>query len=331
MFDYQKFKKTAYKFKYETLFETDTERVRYGDYLSRVNAVYNALLRLNFSGGTVMLFARTSPDAFSVALACDRAGYRCVITDSKLPVFEVENAVKKHTPALCIGEGRELLRISKRLIEIGCKSVVVTDNSPLPNVFPTEYSLSELVLQNDYVTVNSNTDKKGEFVFAFDDNTPLPDMSFANDIKAREGIVLDIPFYRNAGAYVFCELVYGCHRICFCDNSPKTLKKKKITTLVTAGDRCETPIETVRVCCSEKTYIGGGIFEKEQIESVLSKAYPMPVSLSAGEGKIRVGVSVGADADMEALQFYPPVQALKSVAKEILYPFDVPKMFAFKK
>lgn len=332
MFDYAEFRTIAYKYKYETVFETDSERVRYCDLLARVNAVYNALLRLNLSGGTVMLFARTGILPVCLAFACNRAGFDCVIADSRLPLYSVESAVKKHSPLICAGKGKELSRLSSRLLECGCKSVLVIDESPLPERFPTEYRLSSLIDENDYFTVGADSEKKGKTVFAFDDDTPLPQTDFISDYGKRDAVILDVPFYKRAGAHVLRELIFSCHRIYLTDDfSSKILKKKKVKHLITAGSKNKDfKGETAFVNCASHSVVGGGVFDKTEVGDILSKTSPLDISVDTDGEKIQIFVTVGDDADMDALQFYPPVQALRSVCKEVLYPYNAPKTFTFR-
>lgn len=332
MFDYDRFRTIAYKYKYETALETDSERVRYCDLLSKVNSVYNALLRLNLENGTVMLFARTGILPICVVLACNRAGFDCVIADSRLPLYAVESAVRKYTPIICAGEGKELKRLSSRLAECGCKSVLVIDDGPLPDCFPTEHRLSVLMSENDYFAVTTSDGKKGKITFAFDDDTPLPQTDFISGYGKRDAVIADVPFYNRAGAYLINELICSCHRIYLTDDfSSKILKKKKVKYLITAGcGNKNFKGETTVVSCTSLSVVGGGIFDKYEVEGILSKTSPLEISVDTDGEKIQIFVTVGEDADMDALQFYPPVQALRSVCKEVLYPYNAPKTFTFR-
>ncbi len=330
MFDYEKLKRCCYKFKYETAIETDTERIQYGELLTRVNAVFNALLRLNTGGGTVFIFSRTSVNSLCCAYACNRAGFDCVIADSRLPLFDVADIVNRFSPSLCIAQGRELRRISKTLFENGCKSSVCTDTAPLCSILPTEYRLSELIEQNDYLVVNHIRERCPNTYFAFDDGVLVTDFSWMKKFARRDGLLVRLPFYKHAGVQTVTELLYDCHRLVITDtDDAKILKKKKIRALVTADTKPAFSGETVALEMSVLPMVGGGVYDCDRITETVRKIYKLPFSISLEDGKIRVSVTVDSDADMGRLQLYPPVMALKTLCRELLYPFDTSKTFAF--
>lgn len=335
MFDYERLKTAAYKYKYETALETESRRISYKELLEMTDAVYNSLCVANASGGNVAVLLRACPEAVLVYFACARAGFECVSADSRLSPEKAARLAKEYNPSVVILPSSESLRLGGIFSKHGCKTAVFTGEMPDIQIFPAQFGFDILLDKNNYkVSEKKREQRAGGHAF-FDGNgykDILPQEIF--ELPPREPIYIALPVYENAGSLALTELLYSGRR-CFIPqtNDMKMFKRKKLCAVIC--DELSGPLypERFRFVFTVKTdaakpfaYAGGGTLYMREIEEKLSQTAGLPVQCRFDGVKIRIAVLTD---DINASDDSALVKKLANACSDILYAYNMPKSLVF--
>lgn len=333
MFDYNEFKISAYKYKYETAIETSFFRLTYGELLTRINAVSNSLFQMRLEGGIALL----SRDAFTVfvtACAASKAGIPCVIADSKMQMSEAEALIKKYTPQAVFLPTAELERIGGVFCENGCKTCIATEGTVQENsIFPSQFDFDSLIKINDYVTVREASNTTVKTCFFDGEDLVTPDLSAVFCHPIREGVYTDVPVFEPVGACILSALLKNGRKYCNLGRpDKKVFKKHKITTVITDA-RYEINADIIEApAAMSYLRVGGGLFRAKKLSKELTQAIQRQTECEFSDGKIRVVVTLLDTDDTKGLSKGSELaKTVISAANDILYPFETPKSFIFKR
>ena len=326
MYDFEKFKASAFKNKYEIAFETDKKRINYGEVLGKVNALYNALANMGISG-RALVFCGDAESTAVISFALSKAGVERILLNKKIPCFDAGKMCKKYLPSVCFLPANEFERLAPTLEKSGVKCVITTGDKP--PFFPAQFELSKLIESNDFkVFKDYNSTDKIEFY----EDAECETFSFA-DVLERDAVVLDIPLFCPAGARLFSNCLYSGKK-CFLPSefSPKYFKKHKVKMLVTDSGKekfykdfvCEKNFVPVG-----RRIVDGSFFDSDKLASKLSSLTDAKAEVSFNGAVI--GVSVIFDNDADDLKMKEETALIRSAAIDLLYPFDKKKTITVKK
>ena len=346
MFDYEKIKSAAYKYKYETALETQNVRISYKELLNMIDAVYNSLCVMNVTGGAVAVLLRSGRDLVCSAFACDRAGFDCVTADSRISVSCAARLAEKYRPSVVIMPSCELERLAEIFLHCDCKTVVLTetlaqgDNSDERQLFPAQFDFDSLLERNDYAFVDKDGEKRNSkhvFFGVGDDSAKyvdkLPDALSA--LSPRTPIYISLPFYEQAGALAITSLLYGGRR-CFLADVPdkKLFKRKKVgavlcdSVLTAAFAEYSCEILTVETDPERPfLYAGGGLLNLQEINAELIKLSGMKSFCEFDGCRLRIVFETDTVPDMQSEY----VKQLALDCRRLLSAYNVPKSFVFRK
>lgn len=347
MFDYEKIKSAAYKYKYETALETQNVRISYKELLNMIDAVYNSLCVMNVTGGAVAVLLRSGRDLACSSFACDRAGFDCVTADSRISVSRAARLAEKYRPSVVIMPSCELERLAEIFLRCDCKTAVLTetskqgDNSDVRQLFPAQFDFDSLLERNDYAYIDKGGEKKNSrhvFFGVGDDSVQYADTLPGDALSAlspRTPIYISLPFYEQAGALALTSLLYGGRR-CFLADMPdkKLFKRRKVGAVlcdsVLTAAFAEYPCEILTVETDPARpflYAGGGLLNLQEINAELIKISGMKSFCEFDGCRLRIVFETDAVPDMQSEY----VNQLALDCRRLLSAYDVPKSFVFRK
>ena len=337
MFDYEKYRAAAYKYKYETALETERRRISYKELYAMTDAFCNSLCVANPSGGSVAVLLRACPEAVCAYFACVKAGFDCISADSRLSLDKARLLAEKYRPTVVVMPSMEFSRLSDIFLHHDCKTAVFTGEAPQEQLFPAQFGFDILLEKNNYAVMDKKQERRTcEHIF-FDGNgfkDSLPSSLF--ELPVREPVYIGLPIYENAGSLALTELLYSGRR-CFIPQelNPAIFKRKKIHAAIC--DKLSKPSfsETFRSVFEADTdtskpfvYAGGGTLYTDAIGKYLSSVTGYSVSCLFDGTKIRIAVSA---EDIRIAEDAELIKAIKNVCADILYAYDMPKSVVFVK
>jgi len=310
MFDYERFKAAAYKFKYETAFEYLKNRVSYSDFLNLVNAFYNSLCQMGHRGN-ILLLSRDAFTVSTVSLAASKAGVACIHADSKILQDDVAFLCKKYMPSLVIFPLEQKPALCEVLLQQGIQSAIITDGVDTPS-FPKEFYFDDLLVLNNYLTKLPDFEKCPQQLFF--DNTYLCTVPEIDNLPLRDGIFIDCPAFTPAFAQTMSKLLYSGRKY--------TAAPKKIKTVLHISDDLEKQLGIVAV--------DGGLFYSDRLSKKLSQLCKHEINCTVENGKIRVIVKLFENESTSSITDSQLVKTLKLESTRLFMPYNVPKTFVFK-
>lgn len=330
MFDYLKFKASAYKHKYETAIEYKKHRVLYGELYEKVNAVYNSVCQMSLQD-TIVLLSRDVEQTICLSLAASRAGLRCVHAD---PMMSFDDAVaigNTYNPDVVVLPSSELIRIGEAFVKTGCKRAVITGIPTKETVFSSEFYYNDFLEMNNYRVSTTDDNNVADHVFADALPETIPDIS---TISIDDGICLDLPAFSSVAAAWLSEILETGHKCVIAEKyAPNIFKKQKIKTVVTS--RPETfdgfSCDTLKVTLPDGIFfVGDGIFDSTSLSMKMTQKCKRQITCEYVDGKIRSIVYLTPDEDVSSVTGTSFALSLKTAATEVFYPFAADKTFIFR-
>lgn len=346
MFDYDRIKSAAYKYKYETALETQSLRISYRELLNMIDAVYNSLCVMNVTGGAVAVLLRSCAASVCSSFACDRAGFECITADSLISEAAAERLAEKYRPSVVIMPYSQLLRLADVFLRFGCRTAVLTEipsqNGGIENnqMFPAQFEFDSLLEKNDYTFVDKDRGgRRFEHVFFSGGDCDgkyidtMPD-GIAN-LPPRTPVYIDLPLYEHAGAVAVTSLLYGGRR-CFLTDMPdkKLFKRKKVGAVIcdrlSAEAYRDFPCKILTAETDPRRpflYVGGGLFCLKDINARLSVISGMNAVCEFDGCRLRIIFETDSVPDMQSTY----VKRLAADCRRLLSAYNVPKSFVFRK
>lgn len=332
MFDYEKFKSAAYRYRYETAIETENGRLSYRKLLDMTNAVYNALCVIRPEKGVAALL-RAGAESISLYLACNRAGIRCISADSRLSVQNAERLAKEQEFSAVVMPERELSRLGGRFLSAGCTTCVTVGGDSMNRIFPAQFSYEQLLEKNDYPLAQKHGRGAGKHVF-FDGDYEPPLPRELDELPPREPVYIDLPVFTRAGAAAYFKMLTEGRR-CFVTDAPsrRLFSRKKVKyalCFASSARRLESEGCAALVCNdADAPYLsaGGGVLHPEQGKARLGAICGDKVDFDWDGEKLRIRVLCKSIPEADGAL----AAALKKECADLLLPLDVPKSFVFKK
>lgn len=327
---YESFRASAYKNKYEIAIETDSLRVSYGELIKTTGGFYNSLCQMSLYGKTVAVFTGGCVQTVSAVFAALKADCKCVVISPAGNLERINKSLSVYRPDIAVVYGKHLERLAPSLIAFGTSTaVVVGDDIPEQQYLPSVYSFDELVDINDY-SVQTPSGKDGSIVF----DAPSAEFLYTDAIEnlgKRDGVLFDLPLYTEAAYRALCNTLEGGKKCVFLKSpDKKTAKKKKIKLAVVANEKdydCQMAFAT-----SDEFYsIGGQILDIKQTEQYISEQCGYPAKIAYDGHKLKLFVELGRDADIAAVKSSPLAAALSGICAEAFFAINCTKSIVFKK
>lgn len=328
---YETFRATAYKNKYEIAIETETERISYGDLLKTVLAFYNSLCQMSLCGKTVAVFTGASSKTVAAVFGALKADCKCVIMSPSGNLERINKSLSVYRPDVAVVYSQHLNQLAPSLVAFGTScAVTIGDGIPEQQYLPSVYSFDELVEINDYA-IQSADGKNGQLVF----ESELAVFEHADAIKSlgkRDGVLFDLPLYTSASYYAL-EKVFENGKKCVFLTTPdkKTIKKKKVKLAIVGNTKNQLDCNTVAVSSDDVFAIQNQLLYVKDTEQYISERCGYPIKLSYDGSKLKVYVELGADADILSVSSSPLAQALSDICKDAFFAINCTKSIIFKK
>lgn len=326
---YQSFKTVAYKYKYETAIETDSERITYGELLDRSATLYNSFHQLGIAGKTVAVFTNSCPETVYAVLAASRAGARCVICRASGSLAGIKQMLFVYRPAVAIVHACHLERLAPVLNECDCHCAVTvgkTECDSIPSLFP----LSELMELNDYSVVGKPA-TEGSVVLA-NDGVRWDVTERIKALAPREGVFLSLPLYCGAGFDALWQAIMTGHKCVICDIPTKNLlKRKKVALCLVYEGEDNYGIDALYYSNPDTICINREFLYKEECDRSLSESTGYPVTCEYDGEKIKIVVTMSSESDIDSVKDSPLSAALGGYCADIFYGIICRKSIVFKK
>ena len=328
MFDYIKFRTTAYKHKYDTVLDTPNKRISYGELNSAVNALYNSLMNMGISGRALVMLGNT-PEFVTSCLALSKAGFEVMLVSPLVSSAELKAAYTAFEPSFVIATGEALNRLNGTLLQLGCITAVAVGNAQ--NVFPAQFDYDSLLASNDYRLVNTAEAESGNFCFFYQSeiNTPeLPEVDAA---------FLLLPLCEKQGAALLSQLIYNGGRcILGGEVNKKTVKKKKADALFVDPSLAYMYSD---IGCKVYTFefsqnlrrCGDRLVDVALVSKHFTELCRAPVTISFSGVRLHITLTLDGNASKENVAEHPAVKAVKAAAGDLLFAIPSPKTFSVKK
>lgn len=326
---YQTFKTVAYKYKYETAIETESERITYGELLERTSRLYNSFCQLGLEGKTVAVFTNNCPETVYAVLAASRAGARCVICPASGPISQIRQSFFVYRPVVAILHACHLSRIAPVMDECGCHCAVTVGKAEC-DFLPAVHTLSDLMQLNDYV-VPTPPKAEGAVVLASDGVR----WDVTERIKAlppREGVYLSLPLYCGAGFDALWQALVTGHKCVICDIPTKAfLKRKKVSLCLLYEGQDSFGLDAEFYSNPNTFCINNEFLYKEKSDSLLSERVGYPVECDFCDNKLRISITLTKDADIDSVKNSPLSHAIKEYCSDVFCGIICQKSVVFKK
>lgn len=327
MFDYLKFRTSAYKHKYDIAVETDSKRITYGELNSDVISLCNSLANMNIGKSALVML----PDCAELAVSClalSKAGFERMLASPLLSSADVGEILLSFIPDVVFLPSEQLGRLGPVLADHGCACAVVLGNEQC--IFPAQFDYYDLIVRNDYRVASECQPSQSEPVFFYDSDKPLPESITADAACIR------LPLCEKQGAFVLSDILYrGAKWVHIKEINKKTVKKKKADRVFTdpssaymyAGAGCEVDVlpfaERFRRC-------GDRLADLSKLSEQFCAVCKDSVTVSFSGVKMHITLTLGADAGKTDIESHPSVAAVKRAAPDLLYGIDCPKTFTVK-
>lgn len=326
---YQQFKTVAYKFKYETAIETESERITYGELLQRSATLYNSFFQLGIAGKTVAVFTNNCPETVYAVLAASRAGARCVICRVSGPLKKIKETLSVYRPSVAIVHACHLGRISPALAGCGCHCAVTVGRAQDDSI-PSLYTLADLMEINDYNTV-APQEGEGSVVLA-NDGVHWDVTERIAALPAREGVFLSLPLYCGAGFDALWQTLMTGHKCVICDIPTKgMLRRKKVSLCLVYEGEDSFGIDAEYYSNPDTYCINREFMYKAECEDYLSESTGYPVDCTFDGKRLRITLTLNSDSDIEAVKDSPLSHALSGYCADTFYGMICRKSVVFKK
>lgn len=326
MYDYEKFKAAAYRYKYDIAAEFEKSRLTYNELYEKVNALYNALANMGVSGSAVLL----CPEPFELmvsAFALSKCSLERIICNYKISEYELKKICKKYSPSVVFLKNTELERLAPVLSEAGVNTAVTYGASG--QLLPAVFEYEKLVDTNDYLLVKEYTaSAKTEFLTA-----AKCDMLKLSDEQIKGGVFVDIPSASEPFASAVCDILYRGGRLFFTQNlTKKMVSKKKISCVLTDSRSAEKYASLgadVQTFEPPLRIVAGVFFDGKYLSENLTEMTGTNTE-AVFNGAI-INVTAHFEKDFDAGNGKARMQAVTDAAKDLLCAYNVKKTIAFKK
>lgn len=328
MYDFEKFKPSAFKNKYDIVFAKDKSRTTYGELYNYVCALYNAFSNMSISGSALIL-CDDGENIAKTCLALSKLGVKRVIADAKISGTVAKKLVKKHSPSVVFIQSEYVKKLAPFLLEE--KVVTVVTYGVAEGTFPAQFCFEELCEKNDFVLI-SDYESTSETEFEAEQDFTLPKLENYN---LKNGVFIDIPPFCQLYSSLLSQIIYEGGKCVFFEKNTAKMHKKAGTCLVITDKSKETLYKDftcdVFVTLWDSVRVGESFIDTVKLSDILSDFSGASVTVTYNGAVINVLAVFPENTYFEDVQNSEEIISLKKLALDLLSPYDKKKTITVKK